>query len=124
MSKEITEEQLHRVFERYGKVYDITTGRQFHFVNFCSVQDAERAYHALDNTDGCVLFSNDNLNDDLNDDLNDNIVQKNDTSELHVAEKNPNVVVNDVAGGGSSSAASVSVAAADDTTTIDDDRYV
>jgi hypothetical protein len=120
MSKEITEEQLHRVFERYGKVYDITTGRQFHFVNFCSVQDAERAYHALDNTDGCVLFSNDNLNDDLNDDLNDNIVQKNDTSKLHVAEKNPNVVVNDVAGGGSSSAASVSVAAADDTTTIDD----
>lgn len=55
-SKHVHENQLRKVFERYGNVYDITTGRTFHFVNFSSVADADKAYNALNGRNGQDLL--------------------------------------------------------------------
>ena len=55
-SKYIQESQMYELFERYGEVHDITTGRQFHFVNFASVAGADNAYGELNGTSGSSLL--------------------------------------------------------------------
>ena len=55
-SKYVSDKELGLTFGAFGEVYNITTGRQFHFVNYMSVDGAVKAFEALDGTDAVPLL--------------------------------------------------------------------